>query len=158
MSEPRVSLVRRGRGAVHAAAGRPEAVDEREDAVAAQHGAVLAAAAGLEGGGHRAAGLRQPEQGGAVLRPHILGPQRQLVRAHRQHDREPRRAVPVLEPVPRARATGPGGRRGGRPHGGDVRRRDHRQVHVGAQGHIRLGQRPGREYTPRISSTLYLNS
>lgn len=126
---------------MHVAAGRVEAVDQPADGIAAEHGAVLAAVARLEGGGHRAAGLRQPEQSGAVLRPHILGPQRQPVRAHWQHDGQPWRAVPVLEPVPRARATGAGRRRGGRRRGRSVGRDDRRQVHVGTEGHIRRGQR-----------------
>lgn len=130
---------------MHVTPGRAEAVDQSDDAIAAEHGAVLAAAARLEGGRHRAAGLRQPEQSGAVLRPHILGPQRQPVRAHRQHDGQPRRAVPVLEPVPRARAAGAGRRRSGQRHGRSLRRHNHLQVHAGVEGNIRHGQRTGRE-------------
>lgn len=130
---------------MHVTLGRPEADHQRKDPIAAEHGEVLAAVARLEGGGHRAFGLRQPEQGGAVLRPHILGPQRQPVRAHRQHHGQPRGAVPVLEPVPRARAVGAGRRGGGQRHGGGVGRRDYRQVHAGAQRNIRRAERSRRK-------------
>lgn len=138
---------------MHITVGRPQADHQRKNPIAAEHGEVLAAVARLEGGGHRAFGLRQPEQGGAVLRPHFLGPQRQPVRAHRQHDGQPRGAVPVLEPVSRARPVGPGRRGGGQRRGGGVGRRGRRQVHAGAQGNIRRAERSRREYILRIQQS-----
>lgn len=132
---------------MYVAPGRLEAVHQSEDAIVAKHGEVFATVARLEGGRHRAFGLRQPEQGGVVLRPHFLGPQRELVRSHRKHDGQPRRTVPVLESVSGARAFGTGRGRGGQRHGRSVGRRNRFQVHVSAQRHIRHGQRSGRECT-----------
>ena len=48
---------------------------------------------------HQAAGVRQPEQGGAVLRPDLLGPERQPLRARGLDDGEQGRAFPLLEPL-----------------------------------------------------------
>lgn len=136
----------RRRGVVHVAVGRPEAVHQREDPIVAEHREVFATVAGLESGRNRTSGLWEPQQGGPVLRPDILGSARQPVRAHRQHHRQPRRTVPVLEPLPGARVAGPGRRRSGQRHGRSVGRHNHRQVHVGAQRNFRHGQRPGCKY------------
>ncbi|KAH9364089.1 hypothetical protein HPB48_012987 [Haemaphysalis longicornis] len=50
----------------------------------------LATTARVEGGGHCTVGLRQPEQGGAVLRAHLLGSHFEPVRPRGEHHGKPR--------------------------------------------------------------------
>ncbi|KAE8750046.1 hypothetical protein FOCC_FOCC003170 [Frankliniella occidentalis] len=146
-------LLQGGRRAVHAAAGRAEAEHRALGRRAAQHGAVHAAPPRVEGGRHPAAGLWQPQQGGAVLRAHLLGQQRQPVRPRGKHHYQQRRVIPLLEPLPRPCSAGARGGRGRRHHGERERRRDRGQVHRRAQGHLRQHGRPPGKVSTRSATT-----